>query len=64
MRNENTSPSRLRSRLEKKYQTKLQIQQNQTVFDVLWEKLTDIRSRQGDDSSDAGAVGGYEYLSR
>lgn len=65
MRNAQISPRQLISRLEKKYQTKLQIQQNQTIFHRLWEKMTDIRGHQASDtSSEVRAFGEYEYLGR
>lgn len=66
MRNTNVSPRQLISRLEKKYQTKLQIQQNQTIFHKLWDRVTDRRghNNNSDVSPELRALGGYEYLAR
>lgn len=66
MRNTHNSPRQLVKRLEQKYQTKLRIRQNQTIFHLLWDKVTDIRSRryEGERVTESSAFVGYEYLAR
>lgn len=65
MRNTHTTRRQLVDRLEEKYQTKLRLQQNQTVFHMLWDKMTDSRSKHGNKRpSKLYGLGGYEYIAR